>query len=279
MYSITRFGAVTLPIYNTEYTLGTVPADGSGILSVGADVWDSYGSQRAPAKFPMPVRYQGIVSQSTLAALRTEFDGLRALTGQREWLYRTANNDATVQQALARLVSVDVQRSVEHSYHFELIFNFLQLGPWRGNSHSDWRFDSGEVLDDGLTFDATDFQTTFASASAGLTLLNSGNLPVEDAVLTVTAGSGTISNVAVVGTGIDWQILTTVAAGQSLVVDCGSRSVQVNGTDAYRNFSLGNNHSLRNWLYLEPGNTVITTTLTGTYTGAQVSVAFRDRWA
>lgn len=279
MYSITRFGSVTLPIYNVEYEINTVPADGAALLNVGADVWDGNGSQRAPQKFPAPVRYKGLVHDTALNTLRSTFDGLRALTGKREWLYRTANNDSTVQQAQARLMAVEVKRSVEHKKHFEIDFSFLLLGPWRGDSHSDWRFDSGELLDDGLTFDSTDFQANFSSGSMTLTLVNDGNLPVDDAVLTVQAGSGSITQVAVTGPGIDWQIDRTITAGQSLVVDCGARTVQINGSDAYRYFTLNSLHAVRNWLWLEAGSTAIVVTVAGTFSGASANVVFRDRWA
>ena len=279
MYSITRFGSVTLPVYNTEYGLNPLPADQSGIVAVGAGIYDSSGAERTAFKFPQPITYKCVAYQSTLGSLSTTIDALRALVGQRSFLYRTANDDATVQQCAARLVDIQMPRVRENVYHFEMTLNFMQLGPWQGNSHNDWRFDSGQIFDDGLVLDATDFHVSFSGLSASLTLTNNGNLAVEDAIITVIAGSGTITRVSVAGTGIDWLVDTTVSAGQSLVVDCGARSVQVNGSNAYRGFYLNSAHSVRNWLYLEPGSTTISITLVGTYTGAQVNVAFRDRWA
>lgn len=279
MYTIDRFGTVTLPTNKPTVTASPVSSLTSGLVSIGGFVFDGYGDGRQPQRFPFPLRYKAMVVSASKAAMRTTIDALRALVGTKAYLYRYANSDLTTQKCLARLVSEPYERENQTLLYNEITLEFLQLSPWEGNSHGDWRFDNGQIFDNALTFDSTDFQAAFSSAVATLTLTNSGNLPVDNAILTVVAGSGMITRVVIGGTGIDWQVDATITAGQSLVVDCGSRSVQVNGTDAYRNFSLGNNHSLRNWLYLEPGNTVITTTLTGTYTGAQVSVAFRDRWA
>lgn len=281
MYTITRFGTVTLPIYETEYTISPVPSDMSGLLPVGSNVFDGNGSDRAPLKFPAAIVYKCIAHESTLGATRVATDALRALVGRRDYLYRVADDDATVQQCLARLAGIDMPRGITNRIFFEMNFKFVQLAGWRGNSHGDWRFDSGEIFDDGLTLDSSDFQGTFVAASHALVVTNAGNLPIQDAILTITAGSGTITSVAVaaVGASIDWRVNATLTPSATLVVDCATRSVTVNGDDAYRDFALGSGHRLRNWLYLEPGNTTIVATLTGTFTGAKVSISFRDAWA
>lgn len=276
-YYLERFGSITLPAPMSDETATPVAA-ADRIVTTVAGAFDVDGAGRSAQQFPHTLTYQAIVDAATLAALATALDALRAAVGTRAYLYRRADDDGAVHRALCRLVAMPVMRKFEHRGYQPVRLEFRQLGPWQGQATS-WTLDEGELLDDGLDFDSSDYFATLSSSPATQVVTNGGNLPVLDAVLTVTAGSAALSNPIFTATGVDLRWTGTIPAGGALVIDCGAASVLLAGADAYSGLGFGAGHAIEEWLRLEPGNTTLILTVAGTLTGASWSVDFRARWA
>ena len=277
-YFYERFGEITLPIFNRDANLAPAAAK-ARIVSAAAGAFDADGSGRSAQQFPHSLSIDAFVSEDDAAAQRVLLDAVRAAVGTRAYLYRRADDDETVQRAHCRLVNLTIDRSYKQRRAYQPIrMEFQQLEAWAGTATS-WVLDDGEVLDDGLTVDASDYSVSLTSVPALQTIEVGGNLPVTDAILTVTAGSAALSNPAFTATDVDLRWTGTIPIGQSLVIDCGAASVLLAGADAYSGLSLGAGHAIEEWLRLEPGSTPLTLNVSGTLTGASWSVYFRERWA
>lgn len=278
-YYYDRFGALTLPEYNREASIAPAAA-ALRIVTTAAGAFDADGSGRSMQQFPHPLTLEAIVSEDATADQRTALDALRAAVGTRAYLYRVADDNDTIQRALCRLQSMTAERRYEQRAAYQPIrLIFQQLEPWRGEAYGAWTLDSGELLDDGLLFNATAYSVAISASPSSQAVTNGGNLPVADAVFTITAGSGNLTNPVLTGGGMDLRWTGTIDAGDSLVIDCGALSVQDDGVDAYGTFALGSGHTIEDWCYLAPGATTVSLAVSGTLTGASWSVAFRDRWA
>lgn len=278
-YSFERFGVITLPEYNREMNMAPVAAV-QRIVATAAGAFDADGSGRAGQQFPHPLTVEAIVFEEAAADLRVALDALRAAVGTRAWLLRRADDDDTIHRALCRLASMEVQRSYEQRRAYQPVtLQFLQLSAWQGGGGEAWTLDDGEFFDDALWFDAAQYTWSIGTSPTTETISNNGNLPVTDAIFTITAGSSALSNPILTGGGMDLRYTGTIAAGEALAIDCGALSVLNDGANAYSTFALGANHTLETWCSLAPGDTDITLTVTGTTTGATWNVSFRDRWA
>ena len=126
-------------------------------------------------------------------AIRTSIDTLREKIGQRNVLFRQAlDSTEDMQWAYARVVSVPITRQIDQWSSQPLTIGFEQWSNWHGDQHGAWLLDSGETFDSGLYFDGTDDSETLSASPGTVTLTNAGNVPVYDAIVTVTAGSAAI---------------------------------------------------------------------------------------
>lgn len=278
-YTLERFGAVTLPIYNPETDHSPIAARVGVVQTIGG-AFDVYGDEDAPLDLPTTRSYRSIVLEETAAAWRTALDALRAQVGKRARLYRRANDDDAVQWCIARLIQNPVQRVYQGGYIQDVELIFQLWTSWRGHDHTSWTLDSGEILDGGLYLDDGGFVETMASSPHTIIVANGGNRRVDNAIITVTAGSSAITAVTVAKTGetdIDWS--GTLASGNTLVIDCGAYTVKNAGVNAYTGFSLGGDHAISEWIRLDPGDNDITITFSGGSTDSTAKVEFADGWA
>jgi hypothetical protein len=174
-----------------------------------------------------------------------------------------------------------MERRREYIYFqpVDLTFDVVQPG-WNGTGHgAPWLLDDGETLDTGLYLDLDDVWIPSVSGDSE-TFTNAGNRTVTNAMLTITASaSATISNVRIVCGDCDWTWTGTVAVSTSLTVDCGQRSIKNNGVDAYSGLALNVDHTVADWLRLEPGANTITITYSGNAdNSAGVTLSFYDGW-
>jgi len=288
MYSYERFGTVTLPIYERESDHSPIPAR-VGVVGTIAGAYDTLGADDAPQELPYNVSVRGVVLEDTAAALRTTLDGLRAEVGKRKNLYRRADDDGEIQWARARLVSEPMRRVQGNVLHCEVEMVFQILTPWVGADHSVWVLDAGELLDDALYLD--EGGETFTGSSPHIfTATNGGNRAVTNPVITVTAGGANITSVTItkVGSGgsetkIVWTDAGTtgaLATTKSLVIDCGKFTITDDGANAYSGkAAFDSNHTIAEWLRLDPGYNEVTVTWVGGSTNSTVLLEFRDGWA
>lgn len=254
---LVRFGSVTLPDYDSEDGNDTDPTL-EMLLPVLGGAFDLAGSDDG-LRGALTLARRVLVYDEAAGALAATLDGLRALSGVREKLYaETADGSERWRYARLQQLAADRDNRAPNQLLVNIVFECAP-GGWRG--------------------DAVDTTETMAGSPHTLTVANDGNRTVRDAVITITAGSSAITSVdaAVTGeTDLEWS--GTLAAGDSLVFDCGAKNIKNNGADDYANFSLGANHVIDDWLRLAPGNTSIDVTFSGGSTDSTVRIQFEEGW-
>lgn len=248
-YALTEFDGLTLPAYkeaNQSDELGTGVALTSYAQTPGGQFYDNYGSGVAPMGQDPIVKESRLIETSS-ANLRIALDALRSKKGRRGVLKATFH-DATVRWIYARLVDI---------HHPAL----------RGNIRTaDVRMIF--VPEGGIWYHAT--QTTASgtlTATGGGTqdvvVSNAGNVNVVDLVVTVTAGTNSITalTIANITASYTTSYSGTIATTKALAVDVGAMSVLYDGANAYSSFTPSTNKA--QWLILQPGNNTIRFTVTG----------------
>jgi len=277
-----RFGAVDLPLYNPRLEGGSAPSQVATVTLADGRVWDAIGGERARAALPYMLNYEGLAAADDAAALQTTLAALFGMRGKRAKLYRRLLSDKNaIQWAWARLTRVPMPSGPSgQTTHIPLSFQFDILSTWRGHYHTRWTLNNGYFLNDGLYLNDGEFVETMSGASPHvITVTNAGNGICYDPVITITAGAAPITALTIAtagGTDIDWT--GNIAIGDSLVIDCGAKSIKDDGVNAYVGFSYGGSHTANGWLELPPGDTAITIYRTGGSTDSTVQVDFRDTW-
>lgn len=269
-YLIIRFDAVPLPRAMPVDDLSTGSVDSTLQGSIGG-VYDYAGSARRYPKrheFTHKGIYEGgagalaarrvtpqgdvrvtpqgdtrVIGASPSALLQGQTDELKAKIGVRGQLWRQRINDGALQWKRCRLLQVEHIEEVKHAgviSEVESRFDTLQVG-WKA-----------EVAT--LTNDVT---------PSSLGVINSGLLPVYDAVLRVTRTSGTITQVKVIGPGTDITWNGTLGAGQILTIDAGAQTVMIGAADAFGGVTFGIGQTSPYWLPLATGLNAFTITATG----------------
>ena len=260
---VTKFGGTTLSTKAPRQEVGLGDAALGLQELAGGGVHDPWGADRAPVQLPYNLPCTNIITAANPAAMATALNALRALHGQRDWLYRTPDGGAANRdRVLARLESIGASREVQHGLLLpvDLVFSVLSA-PWQGADGT-----VSTVLDGGGGV------TTIVCA-------NDGNARVTNAVITITALVAPITSitVAVAGiTSITWA--DSLAIGEALVIDCGARTIRNNGADAYGFFTYNVGHVVDDWLRLEPGNNSVVITMVGGDATSTVIIAYRDGW-
>lgn len=282
MYTLYKFGSITLPIYNTTYTASPVPAQ-LAFVATTTGVFDNNGSSRRKQAYPFNVTYKALINADTAIENRTTLDALRAAVGTRATLYRKADDDNAIHQCTAVLVNMPFERPYENrNTIFEFSLEFQQLSPWVGTLQgTGWTFDSGILFDNGRNFDETGL-VTLSLAINQFTVTNNGNLSVTDAVIDVTAGSEALTSLTV------WNMTTNcrfywggiLNPGDLLRVDAGSWAVQNAGADDFNSFKLDDPfHRNEYWMEIAQGTNNMVVVRYGGGSDAKIAFVFKDRWA
>lgn len=255
-YKLISFDGTNLPTYNRESGLDTGPSQ-QGFVATVLGGFDVYGLGVAPVATPYPLTLRGIVSEETDAGQRAALDGLRAKARVRGKLVRQADDDDSEQWAWARLAVVAHRRVYNNRGYQILDFTW--------SMESEWYSDRNDVI---ATMDGSPYV---------LTVENAGNRTINDAILTITADDANLTAVTITATNTELVWTGTLLAGDSLVIDCGAKSIKNDGVNAYSGFSYGANHAIDDWLRIA-GETEITITYTGGGTDPTVTLAFNDGW-
>lgn len=258
-YSFWKFGTIVLPVYNRQ-TKMTPVRPRTATVPTAAGVFDAWGADRAPGKFPHPLSLSCTLVADDAATWRSQVDALRAAVGTRAILYRVADDDGAVQKCTARLVDMTFTRVGRLARHQEMTLVFEQIDQWRGKRWEDWTLDDGYFLDDGMYFD---------TGAVALTALGSmtvgGNLPALDVRVTVTVGAvAPTADLMQVYVLADPQCVVTLAdtyaPGDVYYIDSAARLATKNGADAYAlidletEYVVGEYHEANEWLILPPGS-------------------------
>ena len=254
-YYLEKFGDIILPTSMTEETMDPLPAR-LRLVETTAGIFDADGIARTQQQFPQALTYRALVHSDSLAAQGAMLAALRAAVGTRATLTRRVEADLTQHTCDARLAAMPYVRKVDNDRYIEITLTFTQLSPWVGEEHTE-------------------------SGLPGIdkNVVNYGNLPQTDVVITITAGTNIIIDPTFEGPGavLTWE--GTIPVGESLVIDSGARQVLLDGVDAYDGLTLDALHTLEGWFVLHPGNNVLLQVGTYAFDGANWTITFKDRWA
>lgn len=254
-YYLETFGDIILPTSMTEETMDPLPAR-LRLVETTAGIFDADGIARTQQQFPQTLTYRALVHSESLAAQGATLAALRAATGTRATLTRRVEADRTQHTCDARLAAMPYVRKVENDRYIEITLTFTQLSPWVGET-----------------------RTVTGVPGVSQNVVNYGNLPQTDLVITLTAGTNIITDPTFEGPGALLLWDDTIPISEALVIDCGARQVTLDGVDAYEGLTLDALHTLEGWFVLHPGNNVVLIGDTYEFDGANWSITFKDRWA
>jgi hypothetical protein len=153
---------------------------------------------------------------------------------------------------------------------------------WRGAQTGGWYLNDGNLLNDGLFFNAsaayalipddnTNFVITVGNAN------DAGRAPVRSMRILVDAGNTPFAQVYIYPADESRSIqLELEEAFQLALVDTGALALTVNGEPNYSAGSFYNPDG--NWFILQPGENQISVFLEGGGTGASVEFEFYEAW-
>lgn len=256
---IARFGnatfasATVLPIAAPDQDIGSEDYVPTARPLPGGYWFNSLGTARSrPMARQLSLR--GSYKAASAAALQTLHDALMALVGKYDVLWMDCG--ITQRWRYARLLQVraparpNIPLAQEYNMTFELYGRY-----WSGASQSS------------------------SHAKGTFTLPNAGDVPVTDAVLIWTPSGSSSTTFSVTVTGVSEISYTgTVASGQALQIDCGQKSVLAAGVNGYTIvFSLTANHTIDDWLRIEPGGTSIV--VASNAAGGSFAYNYSDAWS
>lgn len=261
-YWVTKFGSTVLSTKAAEQD-GSLSAARNLQELPGGGAHDPWGADRAPVKVPYTLPCKAIVTAANAAAMNTAIDALRALIGQRDWLYRTPDGGAAYRdKVLASLESVGLPRGVANGLNVPVDLAFaVESSPWQGA--------------DGTV-------NTVLNGGGGVTTIvcaNDGNARVTAVTITITALVAPITAITVAVAGVtSFTWADSLAIGEALVIDCGAKTIRNDGDNAYEHFTYNAGHTIDDWLRLEPGNNSVVVTMVGGDVTSTVSIAYSDGW-
>jgi len=250
----------------TEFANGVLLPTGQSVDGLGAEVPSdavataggshfAYGSGVVPLGVHR-INHRGIY----FADVETSVNAFFGLLGQRKKLWRKQEDDGAYHWKHARLLRCQWDRDVSQSQHAEVISEFEAAGYWKSAG--------------------TQNMVQVGISPYILEPVGGGEAPVYDAVFTLQAATSPITSVSMAdeASSIDWTWTGSVAAGQSLTIDCGAFSVQNNGVNAYSSFVLNNDHASDYWCAILPGTeNEFTVTVEGDLSGFSI-MDWYDSW-
>ena len=243
-----------------------------------------YGDRTYPAAV---MRKKSMVlsaaSQVDLAAL---YMRLLGLAGKRGKLYRRVL-DGVEHWQTARLVRVEAGRDYQDAAMqppaMPVALTFVtNERTWHGNEHRIINLDGSHILDGSWSLITA---TPIAAGNTVITLTHgdegdAGRAPIRDVRITVTAGSAPITALTITRT--DGEVLTytpTTGIAHILVIDTGTMQViNPDETDPYSKLGFTPDADMGVWFSLQPGDNVITVSITGGGTGSTILFDFDEAW-
>jgi hypothetical protein len=270
MFYLDRFDTVDLPLLEARQSISSGESlspfrqmqDGGGFRV--------RGTQRSPRAITRIAATGEWVADEPVD-IEELGESLYRLRGEAKKLYRrTKGETEQVHWCWAELMRINAENTPDTFLVQPVAPEWTMYSPcWYGDHHGGetWELDSGVELDTGRTLDEAEGDVytlpsgTLATYEAEV--INAGNFHIDNAILRITAGADPITSL-VFGTeypegrtDADLSFDADIPAGQSLVIDCGARSVKLNGVSVYEDFLIGDDHKLAGWLRLYPGTNTI----------------------
>jgi hypothetical protein len=276
-FYLLKFGDVTLPTNQGTFAWPSETPDG-GLRTLGG-AFDSHGSGYAGPQLPYRLTYTVLAVHATdTTELRIALDALRAMTSTkpyaRLWLKAA---DGPERWAWARMLNVTPALTATGRAAVSTTLTWRVDSGWHGDAHG------GEG----------DVPTALTSSPQAITVGNGGDAPVDDALITVWAGSTAITYLrwqATVTWGeaapiyCDMAFTGTIKAGEALSIGCKDCTVLNNNNDAYNDLHRLAAHNCPSWLRLVPGSgdsgaAVVTVTWTGGAADSTILCTYWDAFA
>lgn len=262
------FDDVDLPVLNPQQDLSPVGSDSALVDSIGG-FFDRYGDDDARAA-RQPITFTGLVWGETwylvdnngnnivddlgnniiignaAQILRAQLVALREKVRKRGTLWRKRLDDNVLEWKTARFVRMSQPQIVQDKvFKANVTCEFESPMTY-------WHAAAATTYSKSVAADTTDY----------MLVENSGET-VNDAVMTVTRTSGTVTAVQVQCTdlGINWVWSGSLGAGESLVVDEGEQGIAEGATAAYSGFSVAG--SQPGWMPVQRGSWVFELTTVG----------------
>ena len=285
MYWLTSFGTLDLPQYDVNFNAGTAPAELGAVQLIGGGVYDSYGTTRAPQKYPKLITYPCTIVGTSADDARYKLMLLKSAIGTREKLWRTLIPGGSQHWCWARLADVDdTMKSKRAASHIPTTLTFAQMGQWNGVHHSGGIVfgQEGAFFNDGLYFNEEDIYDLDGTEGVdqNITVNNGGKLQARNVIINVIAGSAPLTMVKIGIAGVsEIQFNGSLAVGKRLYIHCGLKQVTNDGNDAYLSLTRTGNHKVADWIILESGDNTVVVNRGGGGTGSTVEFVFYDAWA
>jgi len=269
-YRLTTFDGLALPTALHQAALAVAATSGM-VRTLDGRGFDAHGAAVAGVTFPYPLAYSCLATAATGAEMLAVLDALRGKVGVSGVLGLTLA-DASERWCTARLLALSFDASAVHRLHVPVSLTFEVASFWFGATHSG----------------ALTLQAGGGTVDYYATLECGGNVPVRDAVLTLTAGAApitaaTIALVQLSGMELtpvcEWEYTATIAAGASLVVDTGTWRVLNAGVDDYDHLHRTANHVSEYLFELQPNGAtnIVALSLDGGGTPT-LALAFTEQW-
>jgi len=224
-YRLTTFDNIPLPDARPIDDLSAAPAESTLAVSIN-DAFDYWGTDRRLPRIQqieMVGMYVGqtpylvdelgnfivdelgnniVVGGDYITSLRNQTDDLKRKIGRRGYLVRQREDDSTLQQKRARLLTVEQKAQVDDVKRvasIKAVFETLEPA-WRDQS-------------------LTTASVSYAAGANALTCTVDGTEDITDAIIRLTATTNT-STVRVVYAGVDWTYSGTITAGNVLTTAC-----------------------------------------------------------
>jgi len=265
-YVIDRFGdtyatAEELPRYDGRQPQGAGPVESSHVTLIGGAHYDWRGDEDAlPPVEEVVIRGQWVASSA--GGMQTKLAALRALRGVKSKLWRTSGAVNHWRRARCLAVESDLEPGSPSWAEIRLAFE-LDAEPWSGTT--------------GYT------AVTLSASPKTATIANDGDAIVRDITVSVHPATSAITAITIEnltsGHVSKIKYTNTIASTQAVVIDCGAKSVENNGTDDYDGLSLEAAHAIPEWLRLAPGDNSIRITTTGGAVTSTVGFTFYEGYA
>lgn len=274
---IYQFGQTELPGAAAKWNVSA--SVNKNYLKTLGGAYDPQRSDRSNIELPQALTVSALAYAPTQQQLGATLDDYRALLGVRERLWLKPHDSTQVDRwCWARLTDVAESGSVYNRIHQPVELTFMMLSGWNGHSYGGaWNLDAGYYFDNGLYLDGS--SPVALGASTNVTLTNAGNRPCHNLGITISASMSSVTNLTfTVASVAQFSWSGSFNSGKTLTIDCGARSILLNGVAAYSGFELGPNHYVNEWLPLNPGATTLTVTATGTPLGMTGVFTYSDQW-
>lgn len=265
-----EFDGVILPLLNHSQNHSAMPAESRFIDSIGG-VFDWRGTEQGRRR-KQPISLQGVYLGEVEYLVDETGDFLVDETG--DYLIAGDAEEMLLSQIAPLLEKIGTsgplwrRRLADGVRHWKTA-HLLEV-PWmrRWEDHAvkaevSCRFESDMEFWHEATLTTVSGTTL---ADLGLFVSN-GGMKVNDATVTVTGLTGTISTFTLVCVelGISWSWAGSLAIGEVLTIDTRAETVRKGSSDAYSGFELEEAHSAAKWLPIPRGDSVFLANVTGGY--------------